>query len=180
MGGASPVGSVGFIEGYVEFMEQTGALGIHPDYVFHGTGTGGTMAGLVAGKVLTGSDTKIISINVSFKDEGYPKRTEILANESLGLIGTREKVEAERDIHTDLNYYLPGYEIPNAAASEAIRLLAETEGLFIDPVYTGKAFAGMLDYIRKGKVPQGSNVVFWHTGGATALFAEKEILGEIV
>lgn len=180
MGGASPVGSVGFIEGYVEFMEQTGALNVHPDYVFHGTGTGGTMAGLAAGKVLTGSDAKIISINVSFKDEGYPKRTEILANESLGLIGAREKVEAERDIHTDLNYYLPGYEIPNAAASEAIRLLAETEGLFIDPVYTGKAFAGMLDYIRKGKVPQGSNVVFWHTGGATALFAEKEILGEIV
>ncbi len=180
MGGASPVGSVGFIEGYVEFVEQTEALGIHPDYVFHGTGTGGTLAGLVAGKALTGSDAEIISINVSMKDEAYPKRTEILANESLELIGAGERVEAARDIHTDLNYYLPGYEIPNEAASEAIRLLAKTEGLFIDPVYTGKAFAGMLDYIRTGKVPQGSNVVFWHTGGATALFAEKEILGAIV
>ncbi|MCD8169847.1 MAG: pyridoxal-phosphate dependent enzyme, partial [Clostridiales bacterium] len=81
---------------------------------------------------------------------------------------------------TDLNYYLPGYEIPNQASTEAIRLLAEKEGLFVDPVYTGKAFAGMLDYIRSGRVPQGSNVVFWHTGGATALFAEKEILGAIV
>lgn len=180
MGGASPVGSVGFIEGYVEFMEQTAMLDVHPDYVFHGTGTGGTMAGLAAGKVLTGSDAEIISINVSWKDEGYPKRTEVLANESLNLIGADVKVDANRDIHTDLNYYLPGYEIPNEAATEAIRLLAEKEGLLIDPVYTGKGFAGMLDYIRKGKVPQGSNVVFWHTGGATALFAEKEILGEIV
>ncbi len=174
------MGAVGFIEGYVEFVEQTEALGIRPDYIFHGTGTGGTMAGLAAGKVLTGSDAEIISVQVSWKDEGYPERTESLANESLGLIGAAKQVKAARDIHTDQDYYLPGYEIPNEAASEAIRLLAEKEGLFIDPVYTGKAFAGMLDYIRKGKVPQGSNVVFWHTGGATALFAEKEILGRII
>lgn len=180
MGGASPVGSVGFIEGYVEFVEQTLAMDLHPDYVFHGTGTGGTMAGLAAGKVLTESDARIISINVSHKDEGYPARTADLANESLALIGADVTVDAARDIHTDLNYYLPGYEIPNPAASEAIRLLAEEEGLFVDPVYTGKALAGMLDYIRSGRVPQGSNVVFWHTGGATALFAEKEILGDIV
>lgn len=180
MGGASPVGSVGFIEGYVEFMEQTLSMDFHPDYVFHGTGTGGTMAGLAAGRVLTGSDAAIISINVSWKDEGYPGRAGALANESLKLIGADVTVDADRDIHTDLNYYLPGYEIPNQASTEAIRLLAEKEGLFVDPVYTGKAFAGMLDYIRSGRVPQGSNVVFWHTGGATALFAEKEILGAIV
>lgn len=180
MGGASPVGSVGFIEGYVELMEQSMEMGIHPDYVFHATGTGGTMAGLTAGRALTGSDTVIISINVSQKDEGYPKQTQDLANESLSLIGADRKVDARRDIHTDSNYYLPGYEIPNEGASKAIRLLAGKEGLFIDPVYTGKAFAGMLDYIGKGKVPSGSNVVFWHTGGATALFAEKEILGKIV
>ena len=84
------------------------------------------------------------------------------------------------DLHTDLNYYLPGYEIPNEASSEAIRLLAREEGLLLDPVYSGKAFAGMLDYIRTGQVPAGSTVVFWHTGGATALFAEKEILGDLV
>lgn len=180
MGGASPVGSVGFIEGYVEFMEQTGAAGIHPDYVFHGTGTGGTMAGLAAGRVLTGSDAGIISINVSWKDGGYPKRVEELANQSLALIGANVKVDASRDIRTDLNYYLPGYEMPNEGAAAAIRLLAEREGLFTDPVYTGKALAGMFDYIRTGKAAPGSNVVFWHTGGATALFAEKEILGKIV
>lgn len=179
MGGASPVGSVGFIEGYVELEKQLSAMGLRADYVFHATGTGGTMAGLAAGRNLVGSGTEIISINVSAKDPEYPNRTAALANESLKLIGAGITVEAERDIHTDLNYYLPGYEIPNEAASEAIKLLAEKEGLLTDPVYTGKAFAGMLDYIRTGKVPAGSSVVFWHTGGATALFAEKEILGDL-
>ncbi|MDD3253247.1 MAG: D-cysteine desulfhydrase family protein [Lachnospiraceae bacterium] len=181
MGGASDVGSVGFIDGYVELCEQLEAAGMKADYVFHGTGTGGTMAGLQAGRKLMNAETEIISINVSHKDEGYPARTADLANRSLGLIGADErKVDAGSDIHTDLNYYLPGYEIPNEAASEAIRLLARTEGLFVDPVYTGKAFAGMLDYIRSGKVPLGSTVVFWHTGGATALFAEQEILGDLI
>ena len=179
MGGASPVGSVGFIEGYVELEKQLSAMDIQADYVFHATGTGGTMAGLAAGRNLVGSETGIISINVSAKDPEYPKRTAVLANESLKLIGAGITVDAERDICTDLNYYLPGYEIPNEAASEAIKLLAVKEGLLTDPVYTGKAFAGMLDYIRTGKVPAGSNVVFWHTGGATALFAEKEILGDL-
>lgn len=176
MGGASAVGSVGFIEGYVELSEQAKILGVRPDVIFHATGTGGTMAGLAAGKAVTGSDTEVISINVSQKDEGYGMRTADLANDSLALIGAEEKVDVSM-IHTDQGYYLPGYEIPNREASEAIRLLAETEGLFLDPVYTGKAFAGMLDHIRSGKVKPGSTVVFWHTGGATALFAEPEILG---
>ena len=83
MGGASPVGSVGFVEGYVELEEQLFAAGLHADYIFHATGTGGTMAGLAAGRKLIGSDTEIISINVSEKDEGYPKR---MAGLALSLI----------------------------------------------------------------------------------------------
>ena len=138
------------------------------------------MAGLLAGRALCGRDTKVISINVSHKDQGYPARCEALANESLRLLGIGPLVEQGQDARTDLGYYQPGYEIPNEGASKAIRLLAEKEGLMIDPVYTGKAFAGMLDYIRSGRVAQGSDVVFLHTGGATALFAEKEILGRII
>ena len=180
MGGASPAGTAGFVEGYVEFVEQALDMGMEPDYIFHGTGTGGTLAGLVAGKVLTGSKAEIISINVSWKDEGYQERVRGLANRRLEMLGAKARVDTVKDIHTDLNYYQPGYEMPNEMAREGILLLARKEGLLADPVYTGKAFAGMLDYIRSGKVPQGSNVVFWHTGGATALFAEKEILGDLV
>lgn len=197
MGGANGVGSTGFIEGYAELTEQLETLGIHADYLFHATGTGGTLAGLAAGHNLLHSNTKIISVNVSFKDAAHLKKVERMANDALTYIGALpagapacppeaenpamavRPVDAERDLHYDLSYYLPGYEIPNEGASEAIRLLARTEGILVDPVYTGKAFAGMIDHIRTGKVPQGSNVVFWHTGGATALFAEKEILGDI-
>ncbi len=180
IGGASPVGSVGFIEGFTELMEQAEQMfGKEPDYLFHATGSGGTMAGLLAGRALKGAKVPVISINVSLKDDGYPKRCAALANESLKVLGIEPMVEQERDVRTDLNYYHPGYEIPSESASKAIRLLAETEGLLVDPVYTGKAFAGMLDYIRTGKVEPGSNVVFLHTGGATALFAEKEILGKL-
>lgn len=180
MGGASPIGSAAFIEGYVELYEQLHALGAHPDVIFHATGTGGTMAGLVAGRKLLGDkDTHIVSVNVSAKDDAaYRTMGAELANRALSFLDFSVRTAPE-DFQLDLDHYAPGYEQPNPAAAEAIRLLARTEGLLLDPVYTGKAFAGMLTRIRDGRVPQGSNVVFWHTGGATALFAEKEILGEI-
>ncbi len=180
MGGASVVGSVGFAEGFLELQKQMDAMGVHADYIFHSTGTGGTMAGLAAGRVLAGSDARIISVTASPKDEpAYLEKVENLANDVLALIGSPLKVNPQ-DLHVDLGYYAPGYEVPNEASTEAIRLLARTEGLFADPVYTGKALAGLLDYVRSGKVPKGSNVVFWHTGGATALFAEREILGDLL
>lgn len=179
MGGASIVGSVGFANGYVEFEKQVKAMNLNVDYIFHATGTGGTMAGLAAGRKMTESNTKIISITVSPKDEKYLRKVEKLANDVLALVKSPAHVTMEEDLHMDTGYYAPGYEQPNEAASEAIRLLARTEGLFVDPVYTGKALAGLIDYVRSGKVPQGSNVVFWHTGGATALFAEHEILGKL-
>lgn len=179
MGGASPAGSAAFVEGYAELTGQLNELGLKADYIFHGTGTGGTMAGLAAGKKLIESETDIVSVNVSAKDDSaYRGKCAALAAEALAYLGVSMPVLPE-DFHTDPGYYAPGYELPNEAASEAIRLLARREGLLVDPVYTGKAFAGMLDYIRSGRVAKGSCVVFWHTGGATALFAEKEILGKI-
>lgn len=180
MGGASETGSAGFVGGFIELEEQLETLGFQADYIFHATGTGGTMAGLQAGKKLLGSHTEIVSINVSHKEEIYLQKSADLAGRTLAAIGAEAVKVAPQDLHTDLNYYQPGYEIPNEASSQAIRLLAREEGLLLDPVYSGKAFAGMLDYIRTGRVHAGSTVVFWHTGGATALFAEKEILGDLV
>lgn len=178
MGGASPIGSAGFISGYVELSRQFDNLGQKADYIFHSTGTGGTLAGLVAGKKLLGLDTNIISINASPKPPEHYTKIATLATQALAYLGS-DKTVLESDLCFDQNYYAPGYEIPNEASSNAIKLLARTEGILLDPVYTGKAFAGMLDYIKTGKVPPKSNVVFWHTGGATALFAESEIVGDI-
>ena len=179
MGGASHVGSAGFIGGYAELEEQMEKLGIQADYVFHATGSGGTMAGLVAGRALTGSKADIVSVAVSDHPvEAYVREKAELANEALAWIGAQERVSAA-DFHVDANYFQPGYERPSAAATEAIKTLAVKEGLLLDPVYSGKCFAGLLDYVRSGKISRDSVVVFWHTGGATALFAEKEILGKL-
>ena len=178
MGGATALGSVGFAQGYLELRKQLAALNVEADSIFHATGTGGTMAGLHAGRALLGGAEEIVSVAVSRKDESYIGKVENLADGVLELLGAPERVN-RNDLHLDLGYYHPGYEQPNARASEAIRLLARSEGLFLDPVYTGKAFAGLIGAVREGRVRPGSTVVFWHTGGATALFAEREILGEI-
>lgn len=178
MGGANITGSVGFAHGFIELEVQMAAMGLRADYIYHATGTGGTMAGLHAGKSITGSDVKIISVTCSNKGEPYIDKVEKLANAVLERLEANVKVDRE-ELRIENNYYFPGYEQPNELASEAIKLLARTEGLFTDPVYTGKALAGLIDHVRKGIVAAGSTVVFWHTGGATALFAEKEILGKL-
>lgn len=178
MGGASPVGSGAFIGGVLELAEQCAALGIDPDCIYAATGTGGTLAGLVAGKRLLGLRAAVTGVAVSRKDAGYEGRCASLANDALAAIGSDARVTAA-DFTVDRGYFEPGYEQPNAAATAAIRLLARMEGLLVDPVYTGKALAGLLDHVRTGKIRPGSTVVFWHTGGATALFAEQAILGEL-
>ena len=178
MGGASPVGSAAFIGGYLELMQQCEAAGIAPTRVYAATGTGGTLAGLVAGHQALEAGPEIVGVAVSRKDEGYEGRCAALANASLAWLGSDVRVTAD-DFTVDRGYFEPGYEQPNEAANEAIRLLARTEGLLTDPVYTGKALAGLLDHIRTGKIRSGETVVFWHTGGATALFAEQAILGNL-
>ena len=178
MGGASPVGSAAFIGGYLELMQQCEAAGIAPTHVYAATGTGGTLAGLVAGHQALEAGPEIVGVAVSRKDEGYEGRCAELANASLAWLGSDVRVTAD-DFTVDRGYFEPGYEQPNEAANEAIRLLARTEGLLTDPVYTGKALAGLLDHIRTGKIRSGETVVFWHTGGATALFAEQAILGNL-
>lgn len=179
MGGADRVGTAGYIAGMVELCEQSQDLGFNFDYLYHATGSGGTMAGLAAGKKLLGVDTIIRSIAVLDTNERYVPERVKLANEALAYLNFESMVE-EKDFDVDTGFYAPGYERPNEGATEAIKMLAKKEGLLIDPVYTGKAFAGLIHDVRTGKIEKGKNVVFLHTGGATALFAEKEILGSII
>ncbi|EGO63830.1 1-aminocyclopropane-1-carboxylate deaminase/D-cysteine desulfhydrase [Acetonema longum] len=156
-------------------LADSGAAG---DYLFHATGSGGTLAGLVAGKKLLGSSLQIVSVAVGEKGADYLPKLLTLSSGTLANLGLSVPVTAA-DIDVDHDFYPPGYEIPNAAATAAIRLLAETEGILLDPVYTGKAFAGLLRHIADGRIRRGSRVVFLHSGGTPALFAEKAIVGEI-
>jgi D-cysteine desulfhydrase family pyridoxal phosphate-dependent enzyme len=178
LGGASFIGSAAFIGGYCEMQAQCAELAIEPNYIFTATGTGGTLAGLTAGHRLLDARAKVIAVAVSRKAPDYEAKCARLANECLDWLGSDARASAG-DIAVDRDYFAPGYEQPNEAATEAIRLLARAEGLLLDPVYTGKAFAGLIGHVRGGKVAPGSTVVFWHTGGATALFAEKGILGSL-
>ena len=179
IGGSTPRGAVGFAEGYVELLEQAGANGLTVDYLYTATGSCGTLGGLVAGKVLSGETHGVIrGMIVGKKDPAtYAGDVAALANKVLELLG--ERAEASVSDFELASYVGPGYEKPYHEANDDIRYLARTEGIFTDPVYSGKAFHGMMDQIRKGLVPKGSTVVFLHTGGATALFSEAEIIGDL-
>lgn len=177
-GGASPVGATGFYSGYLELCGQLNELGCRADYLFHSTGSGGTLAGLAAGRAMVSPDIKIISVSVSQPAPDYREKVAKEANEMLAMIGADKRVSPE-DLTLTEDYYAPGYECPNELSTAAIKRLARTEGILLDPVYSGKGFAGMLDYIAKGIIRKGETVVFLHTGGATALFAEPEIVGDL-
>ncbi len=194
MGGANEYGSLGYVNAMIELAEQMSDANLEFNYLYHSTGSGGTMAGLVAGKNLLGLGMEIHSVTaMGVGDDGsYAARAARLANGALELIGgggssaddpavsgDAPAVTAD-DFVIDQNHYAPGYECPSEEATEAIKLLARTEGILVDPVYSGKAFAGLLADIRNGQIPAGSNVLFLHTGGSTVFFAEKEILGELV
>ncbi|KRM73329.1 D-cysteine desulfhydrase family protein [Secundilactobacillus collinoides] len=179
VGGATPIGSTGFALGFKELIDQLPDVAV--DYIVQGSGTGGTAAGLIAGaKAFSRPDhpTEILSINVSPKPEEHYQKVVNIANDALDLLGLEQNVSLA-DTHFDQSYFGDGYEIPSESGSAAIQLLARTEGILTDPVYTGKAFAGLLDYVKTGKIKPGSNVVFWHTGGVSALFAEDKIVGKL-
>lgn len=178
-GGSTEVGVLGYIDAFSETMEQLQALNIQADYIFTSSGTGGTIAGLAAGKALMGSNINIVGIQVSHKErQTYLDHIVTLGNDALRHIGVEPIIDASF-FSLDDGYYEPGYEMPSQAANNDIRYLARKEGLFADTVYSGKGFHGMMEYIRSGKVPQSSTVVYLHTGGATALFGEPEIVGDL-
>lgn len=179
MGGSTPVGTLGFIAAFAELSEQLDKAGIKPDSLFMCTGSAATLAGLVAGKALMESPINIVGMRVI---EGellsYARRVAELGGKAAELLGESLAISPDSFLLDD-RYFAPGYEMPSEAANDDIRYLARTEGLFTDSVYSGKAFHGMMDYIRSGKVKKGDTVVFLHTGGTTALFSEPEIVGDL-
>jgi len=179
IGGSNVIGALGFAKGYCEFKKQQEDMGLEPfDYIFHSTGSGGTMAGLLAGQALMGGKETIISVSCSKKGEVYLEKVENLVNDVLKQLGQDLTIDIAK-LNVEEGYYGEGYEIPSAESTAALKLLARTEGIVLDPVYTAKAFAGLLDYVKTGKIKPGQRVVFWHTGGASSLFAEPAIVGNL-
>ena len=168
VGGSTPLGACAFTLAMLELLEQVPA----PDIIMHATSSGGTQAGLVAACRLLGLQTGIIGISADEQIEAI--RTQIEQNVAgvVDLLGI-DPTSVRRSVPTvvDGGYVGAGYGRVTAAAQDAIQLAARTEGFFLDPVYTGKAMAGLIDYVRTGRFGSRETILFWHTGGQVALFA---------
>jgi D-cysteine desulfhydrase family pyridoxal phosphate-dependent enzyme len=173
-GGSSPLGAAGYVAAMAELMDQIRREGERIDAILFPSSSGGTHAGLIAGGKAYGYRGKIIGVCVE-KDEG--PRGELagkiipLARETAALLGAPGLVGEETRAVLDERYTGEGYGVMGDAEREAIRLLARMEGILIDPVYTAKAMAGLLDMIARREFTHRDTVLFWHTGGTPALFA---------
>jgi L-cysteate sulfo-lyase len=169
-GGSNAIGAAAYALAFEELWQQMQAQGLHFDRVVFASSSGGTQAGLITGAAACGFGGQVLGISVD-KTGGYLRETVAAI-----LVPTAEYLELGlelglNDVHVNDDYLGAGYAILTAAEREAVRLAARSEGLLLDPVYTGKAMAGLIGMIRKGEIEAGENVLFWHTGGTPALFA---------
>lgn len=172
-GGSTPLGCVSYILAVQELLEQLEARRIKADAMFVATGSCGTHAGILAGLDFCGAAIPLYGITVSRSADESGARIKALLKETAEFLG-RPPVPAEREIILKDAYLGAGYGIITPEAREAINQVARLEGIFLDPVYTGKAMAGMMDLARRGEIARDSTIVFWHTGGAPGLFGHAE------
>ncbi|WP_460153301.1 D-cysteine desulfhydrase family protein [Pseudomonas sp. S2_B07] len=173
-GGSTPLGSLGYARCAAEIAQQERELGLTFNQVVVPNGSAGTHAGLAAGFELLERGTSLVkSYSVLSDRESSAARTRQLTQEVLALLGSSAVVQAS-DIVIDGSQLGDGYGLPTPAMQEAVRLMARAEGLLIDPVYSGKAFAGLVADLRHGRFQRGDNVLFVMTGGTPGLYAYRE------
>jgi 1-aminocyclopropane-1-carboxylate deaminase/D-cysteine desulfhydrase-like pyridoxal-dependent ACC family enzyme len=153
-----------------EFIEQARSLEVKFDAIVFATSSGGTQSGLALGAKLGGYTGRVLGISVDHRANHLVPLLVDLATATAQYIGTPLTFTAN-DFEVNDHYLGGGYAVLGEPEREAIRLCAQTEGLLVDPVYTGRAMAGLIDLIRKGEFMAEQNVLFWHTGGTPALFA---------
>ena len=167
-GGSNPTGALGYAFAMKEFMDQNA----NADWIVFATSSGGTHAGLLLGQRMFGFQGRILGISVDESEEWLKQEVSKLASATSEKAG--ERIEfTPSDVLVNANYCNPGYGVVTEREREAIRLFARYEGLLLDPVYTGRAAAGMIDLIRKGFFKNSETVMFLHTGGQPALFAAR-------
>jgi D-cysteine desulfhydrase family pyridoxal phosphate-dependent enzyme len=171
-GGSSPTGALGYVYAMKEFMEQN----VPTNWIMFGTSSGGTHAGLVLGQRAFGYEGKVLGISIDEPEEWLKNRVSSLASDASEKLGKRIDF-VPGDVLANEEYCKAGYGVLTDAEREAVQLFAKLEGLLLDPVYTGRAAAGMIDLIRKGFFKKDETVLFWHTGGQPSLFAEKYAAG---
>lgn len=173
-GGSNPVGALGYVACAMELLDQASQLGINISRLVLGTGSSGTQAGLVAGFSALGSSVEVFGVSVRHPRKKQEEMVFDLACRTADHLGHGGAVKREH-VFADDGYVGPGYGLPTTGMVDALTLLARTEGLLLDPVYSGKAMAGMIDHIRRGTFDGAEDIVFLHTGGSTALFGYKHL-----
>jgi L-cysteate sulfo-lyase len=168
-GGSNAIGALGYVNCALEILEQANRRQLTVHHVVHATGSAGTQAGLVTGFEGTHSGIDVLGIGVRAAREPQEASVFKLACETAEHLGMPGVVKRERVV-ANCDYVGDGYGKPTAGMVEAVTLLARTEGILLDPVYSGKGMAGLIDLIRKGRFARDENIVFVHTGGSVALF----------
>lgn len=171
VGGHSWRAALGYARAARELDEQVRAMEIEKAHVIVAVGTGGTLAGLMAGLNLCGSSLQLVGIDIGKLWKAFPASIAHLANHVSAALGGAEEFTAQTVPIIERTYVGPAYAAITRESLNAIQLLARTEGIFLDPVYTGKAFAGLLDLIGRGALGSKQPIIFLHTGGIPALFA---------
>lgn len=170
VGGSSGVGVLGYTYGMQEIVDQVAALDEPPTRLYYASGSRGTQAGLTLGAKWCKAPFRVYGVAVSGGESFKRERALRIGNEAAVLAGIDTRITAD-DLFTDQGYIGEGYGIPTPPCIEAIRLVAETEGILLDPVYTAKAMAALIDHARRAQLDPSSSVLFLHTGGVPALFA---------
>jgi D-cysteine desulfhydrase len=174
-GGSNPLGALGYASCAQEILLQAFDRGISFDHLVCASGSGGTHAGLLVGMGAMSSRIPVTGISVRRPVPEQEKLIGGLATQTREFLGlSAEPLPGELTIFDD--YVGPGYSLPTPEMAEAVRIFARTEGILLDPVYTGKAAAGLLDLIAKGHFKKGEKVLFLHTGGAPGLYAYQDVI----
>ena len=169
-GGSNAIGTLGYVGCALEILQQAAGLGVRIDRAVHATGSSGTQAGLIAGFDGMRSGVRVLGITVGRPRDNQEKNVARLLDATwahLGMTGAA----AHDNIEANDQYFGEAYGIPTPAMKEAVGLLAETEGVLLDPVYSGKAMSGLIDLVRRRVFGKDENIVFVHTGGQAGLFA---------
>jgi len=175
-GGSNPIGATGYVACAEEILGQLFEQALKIDRVVCASGSTGTHAGLVTGFYGNNSNIPVIGINVSRKKQVQEELVHRLVKQTAAHVGINSTIPGDAILCFD-EYVGPGYSLPTPQMAEAVRMLARLEGILMDPVYTGKAMAGLIDLVRKGYFKKEENILFVHTGGSPALYVYmKEIL----
>ncbi len=168
-GGSNPTGALGYVNCAYELVGQANDRGLRIDHIVHATGSAGTQAGLIVGLKAIHAGIPLLGFGVRAPKDKQEANVHTLAEATAEKIGA-PGVVARADVVADTGYVGEGYGIPRADTLEAIEMFARLEGILLDPVYSGKGAAGLIDYCRQGRFKPGERVVFLHTGGAAGLF----------